>query len=101
MVGGLIDPEAGLSPEVEVPDDLHFVRVLEVRLILAVAAVTEAAVGQRPGDFQAVALATAFVAGDGNAGRKINFNGESSHNLLRGRGPFFGAATMQLRGLPP
>ena len=47
--GGLVDPEAGLAPDVQIPDDLSSVLDLDVGAFLSAAAVAAAAV--RPGPF--------------------------------------------------
>src|SRR5262249_15780619 len=66
----LIDPEAGLAPEVEVANDLRAVAELEVGLVVPSAGVTATALGQEPRDFKAVAVTAALVGGDGDPGRQ-------------------------------
>src|SRR5207248_7612658 len=50
--------------------------------IFVVAAVAATAVRQRPGDFKTVAVAVPLVSGDGEVGRQIHLDGNSSHGLL-------------------
>lgn len=86
VVGGLINPEAGLIADVQVPDDLHLVGELQVGGFIPVAAVASAAGGQGPGDFKAVAIAVAMVSGDGDVRGQIDFNGDGRHRGdLRGQ----------------
>src|SRR5262249_44594719 len=54
--GGLVGPEAGLAPDVQVPDDLSGVLDLDVGIFLSTAAVAAAAVRPGPGDLEAVAV---------------------------------------------
>ena len=77
MEGGLVDEEGGLSPEVEVADDLGVVAVLDARVLLAAAAVAAAAAGQWPGDLEAVAVAVAVVGGERDIRGQIDVNGDS------------------------
>ena len=86
---GLVDPEAGLPPQVQVPDHGDPFAELGVGLVLAAAAVAAAAVGQRPGDFKAVAVGMAVVGGDGDAGRQIDVDGNGRHDL-----PWLGRAAV-------
>src|SRR3954466_2243445 len=62
--GGLVDPEAGLPPDVEVADRLGCRLELDVGPLLVRAALTAAELGQRPSDLEAVALLMALVGGD-------------------------------------
>ena len=66
--GRRVDPEAGLAPDVQVPDDLGGVLDLDAGVFLPTAVVTAAAVRPGPGDLEAVAVAVAFVGGDGQPG---------------------------------
>jgi hypothetical protein len=85
MVGGSIDPETGLSADVQISDYLNGVLELDIGFVLPVATVTPAALGQRPGDFKAVALAVALISRDGDLGREIDLDRDSSHDLLLGK----------------
>jgi hypothetical protein len=78
----LEDPETGLAPEVEVADDGGAVLELQVGHVFVVTAVAAAAAGQGPGDFKAVAVAVTMISGDGEVGRQIDLDGNSSHDLL-------------------
>jgi hypothetical protein len=78
--GGLIDPEAGLAPEVQIPDHLGTALALDAGVVLAAAAVAAAALRPRPSDLEAVAVAVAVVGGDGDAGRQIDINGDGGHD---------------------
>ena len=62
--GGLVDPEAGLPPDVEVANRLGCRLELDVGPLLVRAALTAAAIGQGPSDLEAVALLMALVRGD-------------------------------------
>src|SRR5207302_8070825 len=79
MKGGLIDPEAGLAPEVQVPDDLDRVLHLDAGVVLPAAAAAAAASGPGPGDLEAVAVAVPLVGGDGDPGGQIHVDGDRSH----------------------
>jgi hypothetical protein len=78
--GGLVDPEAGLAPDVEVADDLHAVLGLQLGGVLLAAAVAADAAGQGPGHFEAVALAVALVRDEGHTLGEIDVDGDSSHD---------------------
>jgi hypothetical protein len=78
--GRLIDPEAGLAPEVQIPDHLGATLALDPGVALVAAAVTVAALRPRPSDLEAVAVAVAVVGGDGNSGGKIDLNGNGGHD---------------------
>jgi hypothetical protein len=65
VVGGLVDPEAGLPPEVQIADDLDGIFEFDLGLLLSAAVVAAAALGPGPGDFKAVAVAVAMRSGDG------------------------------------
>src|SRR5262249_46079643 len=77
--GGLVGPEAGLAPDVQVPDDLSGVLDLDVGIFLSTAAVAAAAVRPGPGDLEAVAVTVPLVGGDGNARGQIDVDGDAGH----------------------
>jgi hypothetical protein len=77
--GGLVDPEAGLAPEVEIPHHVHGLLDLNVGLGLPAAAVAAAAGRPGPGNLEAVAVTVAVVGGDGHAGGQIDVNGDRGH----------------------
>src|SRR5262249_7416434 len=79
MVGRPVDPEAGLPPDIQVANDLHAVLELELRGLRAVAGVAAAALGQRPGDLEAVAVADALVVGNRDARREVDVDGDRRH----------------------
>jgi len=85
VVGRLVDPEAGLAPDVQVADDLDLVRELQVGGGVAVAAITAAASRPGPRDLKAVGVAVAAVGGDGHIGRQIDVDGDGGHRRLRGK----------------
>src|SRR5512147_837633 len=72
--GGLVDPEAGLAPDVQVPDGLRGCLVFDVGVILMAAPLATAAFGQGPADLEAVTVLVAFVAGDLHAGGQVHFS---------------------------
>jgi len=84
MEGGLVDPEAGLAPQVEVADDLGAVLGLQVGRIVVAAAVAADAGRQGPGDFKAVPLAVTLIGRDGHVGRQIDVDGDGSHDFTSG-----------------
>jgi hypothetical protein len=77
--GRLLDPEAGLTPDVQVPDDLDRVLELQVCLVFAAAAVAAAVLRQRPGDLEAVAVGVALLGGDGYPRRQIEVDRDGGH----------------------
>jgi hypothetical protein len=79
VMGGLINPEAGLIADIQVPDELDLVGKLQMGGFFVVAAVAAAAGGQGPGDFKAVAVAMAMVSGDGDVRGQIDINGDGRH----------------------
>ena len=62
--GGLVDPEAGLPPDVEVADRLGCGLELDVGAILMPAALATAVFGQGSADLEAVAVLVALVRSD-------------------------------------
>ena len=77
--GRLVDEEAGLAPDVELADDLGGVPVLDAGVLLAMTAVAAAAVGERPGDLKAVAVADALVVGNRDVRREIDVDSKGRH----------------------
>jgi hypothetical protein len=71
-----IDPEARLAAHVEVPDHALLAALFQTGLIFVTAALTPTLLGPGPGDFKAVALAAAFVAGEFHAFRQIDVDGD-------------------------
>jgi hypothetical protein len=65
--GGLVHPEAGLAPDVQIPHHLDRVLGLDAGVLVPATAVAAAAVGPGPGDLEAVAVAVAVVARDRHA----------------------------------
>ena len=87
---GGVDPEGGLAEDVEVADHLGVGRALQVDGFVEAAAAAGGAGGQRPGDFQAVGVAGAAVAEDGDASGEVEVEGDAGHgtslaNGVRGR----------------
>jgi hypothetical protein len=83
MEGGLVDPEAGLAPDVQVPHDLDGFFDLEAGLFCPATVVAAATGGPGPGDFKAVAVAVALVGGDGDSGEQTNVDGDCGHGRPR------------------
>jgi hypothetical protein len=79
----LVDPEAGLAPEVQIPDDLHGLLHFELGLLFATTVVTVAADWPGPGNFKAVAVPVALVSRDSDAFWQIDINGDGSHGRPR------------------
>jgi hypothetical protein len=77
--GRLVDPEAGLAPHVQIPDDLHRAFVFHPGRLVPAAAGTPVAGGERPGDLEGVAVAVAVIAGDRHPVREIDVDGDLSH----------------------
>jgi hypothetical protein len=75
----LVDPETGLVPHLQVPQDALLAVLFEVGLVFVTATLAPAALGPGPGDFEAVAVATAFVARDFHAFREIDVDGDAGH----------------------
>jgi hypothetical protein len=76
---GLVDPEAGLAPEVQVAYDLDGVLDLQVGVVFLAAGIATTAGGPGPGDFEAVSFAVALVGGEGDARRQIDVDGDRGH----------------------
>jgi hypothetical protein len=77
--GRLVDPEAGLAPEVQIPHHLHGLLDLDTGSFRPMAVVTAAVGRPRPGHLNAVAGAVAVVGGDGHAGGQIDVDGDCGH----------------------
>src|SRR5262249_38921570 len=73
----LIDPEAGLAPDVQVANRVESRFVFEASVLLKTAAVAATALGQGPGDVEGVAVAVAFVRADFDALGQIEFDGDA------------------------
>ena len=81
MEGGLVDPEAGLAPDVEVPDGLGGRLELDVGAILMPAPLAAAAFGQGPADLEAVSVLVAFIPGDLHAGGQVHLDRHAGHGV--------------------
>src|SRR3954451_2376441 len=79
MEGGLVEPEAGLTPDVEVADGLGSRLELDVGVILLPAAFATAAFGQRPADLEAVSVLMAVIPGDLHAGGQVDLDRNVGH----------------------
>ena len=79
--GGLIDPEAGLAPDIEVADRLGDRLELDVGAILMPAAFAAATLGQGPADLKAVALLMALIRGDLHAGGQVHLDGHAGQGV--------------------
>ena len=75
-----IDPETRLAPNVEVPYHALLATLFQAGLIFAAATLTPALLGPEPGDFEAVTIATAFVAGNFHARWQIDVDGDTGHS---------------------
>ena len=78
---GVVDPEAGLAPDIQVSHDLgrrvlHFDRGR--RFLFA--SHTPTPLGPRPIDLEAVAVGVAFVRGEGDTRRQINVDRDGGHD---------------------
>ncbi len=80
MVRRLIDPEAGLPPNVQVPDDLDRVLDFDAGIRVPSAPVTVAPIRPRPSDLESVTVAVPLVAGERHARGKIDVNGDRRHD---------------------
>jgi hypothetical protein len=78
--GGLVDPGAGLAPDIEVADRLGGRLELDVGSVVMPAAFAAAALGQRPADLEAVAVLMAFLPGDLHAGGQVHLDGHVGHS---------------------
>src|SRR5512135_1672853 len=78
---GLVDPEAGLAPDVEVADGLGRRLVFAVGAILMAAAFAAAAFGEGPADLEAVAILVAFVPGDLHTGGQVDLDRDAGHGI--------------------
>ena len=76
----LLDPEAGLVPDLQVPHDALFAVLFEMGLDFMAATLTPATLRPGPGDFEAVAVAQAFVARNFHALGQIDIDGNAGHN---------------------
>ena len=90
--GGLVGPEAGLPPDVEIAHHLDRVLGFDAGVLLMAAAVAKAALGPGPIDLEAVAVAVAVVAGDGHAWGQIDIDGDTGHDHPRQAGEAGGTA---------
>ena len=77
--GGLVDPEAGLPPGVEVADRLGRRLVVDVGAIFLSAPLATAAFGQGPADLKAVSVLRAVIPGDLHAGGQVNLDRHAGH----------------------
>jgi hypothetical protein len=69
MVNRLIDPKAGLPPNVQVADHECPILILQVSLVFVMTTLTATTTRQRPGDFKTVAGAITLIRGDGHIRR--------------------------------
>src|SRR5512135_1426756 len=81
MEGGLVDPEAGLAPDVQVADGLRGRLELDVGAILMPAPLTATAFGQGPADLEAVAVLVALIPGDLHARGQVHFDRHVGHDV--------------------
>src|SRR5512147_1385499 len=79
--GSLVDPEAGLAPDVQIPNGLRGCLELDVSPILVPAPLAAAAFGQGPTDLEAVSILVAFIPGDLHAGRQVHFDRHVGHDV--------------------
>ena len=79
--GSLVDPEAGLVPDVEIADDLGRRLEFNVGGVLMPAALTAAAFGQGPTDLEAMSVLVAFIPGDLDAGGQIHLDSHAGHGV--------------------
>ena len=79
--GGLVDPEAGLPPDIEVTDRLGCRLELDVRPFFVPTPRAAAAFGEWPADLETVAILIALVGVDLHTWRYIHFNGDAGHSL--------------------
>src|SRR5512135_3504639 len=84
MGGGLVDPEAGLAPDVEVPDGLGSRLELEMGPILMPTTFATAALGQGPADLEAVSLLVAFIAGNLHTWGQVHLDRNVGHGSCPG-----------------
>ena len=77
--GGLVDPEAGLPPDVEVPNHLGRRLVFDLGTILMPAPLAAAASGKRPSDLEAVSVLMAVIPGDLHAGGQVHLDRHAGH----------------------
>jgi hypothetical protein len=80
--GRLVDPEAGLAPDVQVADDVEGGLVFQAGRPFVFAAVAAAAVGQGPGDVAGVAVAVALVLADLDPLGQIQFDGDAGRSQV-------------------
>src|ERR1051325_950558 len=78
--GRLEDPEAGLTPDVQVADDIEGGLVFQAGRPLVGAAVTAAAVGQGPDDVEGMAVAVALVLTNFDAVGQVQFDGNAGRS---------------------
>src|SRR3954451_22241805 len=79
MEGGLVDPEAGLPPDVEVADGLGGRLELDVSVILLPAASAATVFGQRPADLEAMSVLMAVIRGNLHAGGQVHLDRHAGH----------------------
>ena len=81
MEGGLVNPEAGLAPDIQVADGLRGRLELDVGAILMPAPLTATAFGQGPADLEAVSVLVAFLPGDLHARGQVHFDRHVGHDV--------------------
>lgn len=82
MKDRLITEERGLAENIEIADDTHFALVeigFQACRFDGFASRTAARFGQGPGDFDAVSVGKAMIAGDGDVFGQIDVDGEVGH----------------------
>ena len=82
MENGLIAEERGLPKDFKIANDPHFANVeigFQACRLDRLATWTAARFGQGPRNFDAVSIGDAMIAGDGNAFRQIDVDGEVGH----------------------
>jgi hypothetical protein len=83
MKGGLVDPEAGLAPEVEIPNGLGGRLERDVGDVLMSTTLAAATFGQGPTHLEAMTVRNARVAGDLHTRREVHVDGDTGHGSSR------------------
>jgi hypothetical protein len=81
VVDRLMDPKTGLSPKVQIANDLETVLILELGILFVSATLTATTAGQRVGNLKAVTMTVPLVAGYGHIRRKIEIDCDGSHDF--------------------
>ena len=75
----LVDEERGLTPDVEIANDLELVAVLHAGLMTAAAFLEGRGLGELPFDFERMAVADALVTADPDSLRHIEIDFHRGH----------------------